>query len=54
MPYGVFLEIEGHKPHIRKIANRLGLKWEERILLNYLEVFEVVQRQDDLGLPEGG
>jgi adenylate cyclase class 2 len=49
MPYGEFLEIEGHKPHIRKIADRLGLNWEERILLNYLEIFEIVQREEDLG-----
>jgi adenylate cyclase class 2 len=49
MPYGVFLEIEGQKSHIRNIADRLGLKWEERILLNYLEIFEILQREE--GLP---
>jgi adenylate cyclase class 2 len=49
MPYGVFLEIEGQKSHIRNIADRLGLKWEERILLNYLEIFEIVRREE--GLP---
>jgi adenylate cyclase class 2 len=49
MPYGVFLEIEGQKSHIRDIADRLGVKWEERILLNYLEIFEIVQREE--GLP---
>jgi adenylate cyclase class 2 len=49
MPYGVFLEIEGKKSDIRNIADRLGLKWEERILLNYLEIFEIVQREE--GLP---
>lgn len=49
MPYGVFLEIEGQKSDIRNIADRLGLKWEERILLNYLEIFEIVQREE--GLP---
>lgn len=48
MPYGVFLEIEGEKSHIRDIADRLGLKWEERILLNYLEIFEIVQREERL------
>jgi adenylate cyclase class 2 len=49
MPYGMFLEIEGQKSHIRNMADRLGLKWEERILLNYLEIFEIVQREE--GLP---
>ena len=48
MPYGVFLEIEGQKPHIRNVADRLRLKWEERILLNYLEIFEIVQREEGL------
>ena len=46
MPYGVFLEIEGQKSSIRNNADRLGLNWEKRILLNYLEIFEVVQRED--------
>lgn len=48
MPYGVFLEIEGQKSDIRNIADRLGLKWEERILLNYLEIFEILQREEGL------
>ena len=48
MPYGLFLEIEGQKTHIRNLADRLGLKWEERILLNYLEIFEIVQREEGL------
>lgn len=48
MPYGLFLEIEGQKTNIRNIADRLGLKWEERILLNYLEIFEIVQRKEGL------
>jgi len=48
MPYGMFLEIEGEKAHIRNLANKLGLKWQERILLNYLEIFEIVQREERL------
>jgi adenylate cyclase class 2 len=47
-PFGVMLEIEGQKPDIRNIAQQLGLKWEERILLNYLEIFEIVRRKEDL------
>ncbi len=47
-PYGVLLEIEGQKGDIRNIAERLGLKWEQRILLNYLEIFEIIRREEDL------
>lgn len=48
MPYGLFLEIEGEKDPIRAMADQLGLRWEERILLNYVEIFEVIQREEDL------
>ncbi|MFP4531660.1 MAG: class IV adenylate cyclase [Desulfobacterales bacterium] len=48
MPYGNFLEIEGPGPEIRPLAKRLGLKWQNRILLNYLEMFE--QIKTELGL----
>jgi adenylate cyclase class 2 len=48
MPYGTFLEIEGEKPQIRDMADRLGLHWKERILLNYIEIFEIVQREESL------
>lgn len=52
MPYGVFLEIEGQKPHIRDVADRLGLKWEKRILANYLEIFEIVRREEGLSFKD--
>jgi adenylate cyclase class 2 len=48
MPYGVFLEIEGEKSGIRNMANQLALKWKERIVLNYLEIFEIIRRKEDL------
>jgi adenylate cyclase class 2 len=47
-PYGVFLEIEGSKPDISDLAERLDLKWEERILLNYLAIFEILHREESL------
>lgn len=47
-PCGSFLEIEGPKSHIMELANRLGLKWHERILLNYLAIFDIVRRQEKL------
>ena len=52
MPYGVFLEIEGEKSNIRSIADQLGLKWQERILLNYLEIFEIVQQEYGLSFSD--
>ena len=42
MPYGDFLEIEGPKQEIQKFAARLGLVWSRRILLNYLQIFEML------------
>ena len=48
LPYGVFLEIEGDKHRIRDLANRLKLSWGRRILLNYLEIFEVIRREEGL------
>lgn len=43
MPFGDILEIEGQKKEIRHFSDRLGLKWDERILMNYLEIFDVLR-----------
>jgi adenylate cyclase class 2 len=43
-PFGVFLEIEGRKEDIRAAAGKLGFYWQERILFNYLAIFEVIRR----------
>ena len=48
MPYGTFLEIEGTEKDIRAHAARLGLNWQKRILLNYLEIFEIVRQKQRL------
>ena len=48
MPYGTFLEIEGSETDIRAYAARLGLSWHKRILLNYLEIFEIIRQQRGL------
>ena len=48
MPYGTFLEIEGSEKDIRTYAARLGLSWHKRILLNYLEIFEIIRPKLDL------
>ncbi len=49
MPYGEFLEIEGEPDAILSAADTLGLDWNERILENYLGIFERIRKQH--GLP---
>ena len=49
LPFGSFLEIEGHPPDIVKYADRLDLDWHKRILTNYLAMYESVKRY--LNLP---
>ena len=48
MPYGDFLEIEGSKADILQSAALLGLNWENRILLNYIEIFEKIKYKHHL------
>jgi adenylate cyclase, class 2 len=36
LPYGDFIELEGDEATIRRLADRLGLVWDKRILTNYL------------------
>ena len=52
MPYGTFLEIEGSKEDIRTYAARLGLNWKKRILLNYLEIFQIMRQTLDLNFKD--
>ena len=44
MPYGDFLEIEGQKEEIIKYSSLLGLDWDKRILLNYIELFNILKK----------
>ncbi len=48
LPFGNFLEIEGSQAEIVATAAALGLDWSQRILSNYLEIFEYIKK--DLGL----
>lgn len=48
MPYGTFLEIEGRENDIRHYADRLNLKWQQRIILNYLEIFDILIKKQQL------
>jgi len=52
MPYGDFLEIEGNKEKIIEYASLLGLDWKERILLNYLELFDILKKSLDLSFSD--
>jgi adenylate cyclase, class 2 len=52
MPYGDFLEIEGDREGIKALARKLGLPWEERILTNYLAIFEVLRQQENLAFSD--
>lgn len=49
LPFGHFLEIEGPCEAIRNAATQLTLVWNERIIKNYLAIFEVLR--DGLSLP---
>lgn len=48
LPFGHFLEIEGDKESIRQIAGQLNLKWQRRILTNYLAIFDRLQKEAHL------
>jgi adenylate cyclase, class 2 len=45
MPFGDFLEIEGPGQRIKDAAGRLGLAWRDRILRNYLSIFEMLRHE---------
>lgn len=52
MPYGDFLEIEGQSQDIKYWTSRLGLDWHRRILLNYLEIFEIIRKKLNLKIKD--
>lgn len=52
MPFGTFMEIEGQKDDIVSTANTLGLKWEQRILTNYLAIFDVLRKKEKLSFQD--
>jgi adenylate cyclase, class 2 len=49
MPYGNFMEIEGDPKEIKETAENLGFKWKDRILGNYLSIFEQLKNKFNLG-----
>ncbi len=52
MPYGDFLEIEGEKKDIKNFARSIGLQWENRILLNYLAIYDIIKRKLNLSFSD--
>jgi len=52
MPFGDFLEIEGEKEDIKYVASLIGLEWENRILFNYLEMFDIIKRKVNLSFSD--
>jgi adenylate cyclase class 2 len=48
LPFGDFVELEGDEAQIRTVAQRLGLRWEQRILDNYLLLMERARAHYDL------
>lgn len=52
LPFGDFLEIEGPKEAILAAAKRLDLDWDKRILLNYLEIFDVIRKRENLSFAD--
>lgn len=45
LPFGTFLEIEGDRPQIKTWSETLSLNWEDRILTNYLALFETLKKK---------
>lgn len=52
MPYGAFIEIEGEPDAIRHLSDALDLKWHDRILCNYLEMFGVIKADRGLSFTD--
>jgi len=52
MPFGDFLEIEGDGREMKAVAERIGLKWENRIRSNYLALFEKVKADLNLSFSD--
>ena len=52
MPYGDFLEIEGGKDAIEHYSNKIGFSKRDRILDNYLALFERVKKKFGLSFSD--
>jgi len=52
MPYGFFLELEGERAEIRAMAQRLNIEWHQRIILNYIEIFDILKKKHNLSFSD--
>ena len=49
MPFGGFCEIEAcNAQEVERVANKLGLHWEDRILCSYMQLFETLKERRGL------
>lgn len=52
LPYGNFIELEGSREGILKMAEKLNLNWNERILISYLEIFQILKKRHHLNFTD--
>ena len=52
MPFGDFLEIEGSRSAIRKLAQQLGMEWPQRILANYIGIHNLLHQGEGLAFDD--
>jgi len=48
MPFGDFLEIESTPERVKSLAATLGLSWKKRLLDNYLTIFALLKKREQL------
>ncbi len=48
MPFGDFLEIESAPKRVKSLAATLGLSWKKRVLDNYLSIFALIKKREQL------
>ena len=48
MPFGDFLEIESTPKRVKSLAATLGLPWKKRVLDNYLTIFALLKKREQL------
>ncbi len=53
LPFGCFVEIEGPSiESIRQMSDQLGLRWERRVQVSYVELFDRIRRPLELDFEE--
>jgi len=52
LPFGSFLEIEGSREEIRRLAGLLDFDWNRRIVKTYLDLFDLVRERMGWTVPD--